>query len=462
MIAERLIHPCSKLATTRLWHSTTLAQELSVQDADEDELYSAMDWLYSRRSRIENKLAKRHLHDGSRVLYDASSSYYEGSTCPLAQFGHNRDGKRGKQIIVYGVLTDEEGRPVSVDVYPGSTGDPTTVPDQVEKLRKRFGLERVVLVGDRGMVTNTQLEKLREYPGLGWISALRSGAVRDLVEQGAIQPSLFDEQNLAEIKSPDYPDERLVVCYNPLLADERARKRDELLAETEKELSRIQREVKRRTKKVLTKDEIGFKAGKVINRFKVGKHFKLEIDDGSFSFWRDEEAIARERALDGIYVVRTSERQDELPPEDAVRTYKGLSSVERLFRTMKGLDILVRPIHHREPRRVRTHIFICMLAYYVEWHMRKELAPLLFDDECIDPKRDPVAPAKPSEHAQAKKQKRTTEDGLPLHSFETLITELGTLCKNVCRFPEDKTLPPIQKETEKTKLQSKAFNLLGL
>lgn len=462
MIAERLIHPCSKLATTRLWHTTTLAEELGVEDADEDELYAAMDWLLNRQGRIERKLASRHFSEGGSVLYDTTSSYYEGLTCPLAQFGHDRDGKKGKLIIVYGVMTDLEGRPVSVQVYPGNTGDPTTVPCQVEKLRKRFGLNRVVLVGDRGMLAGTQIDKLKGYPGLGWVSALRSGAIRDLVEKGLIQPSLFDKRNLAEIKSPEYPDERLIVCYNPFLADERSRKRDELVLETEKELSRIEREVRRRRKKILKKDEIGIRVGKVINRFKVGKHFKLEIDDGRFSFERDEGSIEKERALDGIYVIRTSESKKELCADDAVRAYKGLPVVERLFRTLKGIDILVRPIHHRDEQRVRAHIFICMLAYYVEWHMRKALAPLLFDDEFIDKNRDPVAPAKPSQHAKTKKQKRKTSDGLPIHSFDTLLEDLGTICRNRCRFTEGAHLPPFNQVTEKSPLQLRAFELLGL
>ena len=310
MIAERLIRPCSKLATTRFWHTTTLAEELNVSDADEDDLYDAMDWLLARQGHIEKKLAARHLLEGSLVLYDVTSSYYEGRTCPLACFGHNRDRKKGKLIIVYGLLTDEVGRPVAVEVYPGNTGDPSTVPDQVEKLRKRFGLCSVVLVGDRGMLTQTQIDKLRDYPGLGWISALKSCAIRKLVNGGSLQMSLFDEKNLAEIQSPEFLDERLVACYNPILAEERRKKRGKLLAATEKGLEKIAKEVARRTKTPLDKAEIGKKVGKVINHYKVGKHFEITIGDGAFSFSRKEESIRRESDLDGIYVIRTSEPAD--------------------------------------------------------------------------------------------------------------------------------------------------------
>ncbi len=381
MIAERLIHPASKLATTRLWHETTLAQELGVEDADEDDLYEAMDWLLARQARIEKKLASMHLVEGGQVLYDVTSSYYEGRTCPLARFGHSRDRKKGKPIIVYGAMTDAEGRPIAVEVYPGNTGDPTTVPDQVEKLRTRFGLDHIVLVGDRGMITQTQVDKLKNHPGIGWITALRSGAIRKLAQGGHLQMSLFDEQNLAEITSPEFPGERLIACFNPLLADERRRKRNELLEATEKDLQKIAGQVARRTKTPLSKAEIGVKVGKVINRRKMGKHFQLSIDDNEFSFSRKEESIRREEALDGIYVIRTSEPKEQISAEDTVRGYKNLSRVERMFRCMKSIDLLVRPIRHRDENRVRAHIFLCMLAYYVQWHMRKALAPLLFDDE---------------------------------------------------------------------------------
>ena len=326
MIAQRILDPCSKLATTRVWHTTTLAQELGVEDADANELYEALDWLLERQGRIEKKLAKRHLEAGAVVLFDVSSSSYHGRTCPLAQYGYNRDGEK-LPSIVYGLLADGQGRPVAVDVYPGNTGDPSTVPDQVEKLRARFGLERVVLVGDRGMLTQTQLDALRAYPGLGWISALRFTAIRDLAEQGALQLSLFDRQNLAEITSDAYPGERLVVCHNPLLAEDRKRTREELLTATEARLAKIAADVARRTKTPLTADEIGVKVGKVINRHKVGKHFILTIEDNRFHFERNEQSIEREARLDGIYIIRTSEKKAALTAEDTVRTYKSLGQV---------------------------------------------------------------------------------------------------------------------------------------
>ena len=465
MMAERLIHPCSKLATTRLWHSTTLAEELGVGDADEDDLYEAMDWLLARQEGVEKKLAARHLSEGSLVLYDVTSSYYEGRSCPLARFGHDRDGKKGRPIIVYGLLTDGSGRPVAVEVYSGDTGDPSTVADQAEKLRHRFGLSHLVLVGDRGMLTETQIEKLRVYPGLGWISALRSAAIRDLVESGSLQMSLFDQRDLAEIRSPEYPTERLVACFNPLLAEERKRKRQALLEATGKELERISKQVARRTKKPLGKDEIGKKVGKVIDRFKVGKHFTVTIEEHRFSFIRNEEKIGREEALDGIYVIRTSEPAERLSAEDAVRSYKNLTQVERAFRSLKGIDLLVRPIWHHTEDHVRAHIFLCMLAYYVEWHMRKALAPLLFDDEELDgnrKRRDPVKPAQSSESAKKKKALRLTSEGLVVQSFDTLLMELGTRCRNRCRIKSDPKGPTFHQLTEKSSLQERAFQLLGL
>jgi transposase len=465
MVIERLIHPCSKLATTRLWHSTTLAEQLEVGDADENELYAAMDWLLARQSRIEKKLAKRHLSEGCQVLYDVSSSYYEGHTCPLARLGHSRDKKRGKPIIVYGVLTDAQGRPLAVEVYPGNTGDPTTVPDQVNTLKQRFGLDRVILVGDRGMLTQTQIDELKRHPGVGWISALRSEKVRKLFDQKYLQLSLFDQQNLAEIHSPDFPGERLMACFNPLLAEERKRKRCELLEATEQALEKISKEVKRRTRKPLSAAEIGTKVGKIINRFKMGKHFELSITDGQFSYDRRADAIEREAEVDGIYVIRTSESKQSLSTEDAVRSYKNLAQVERVFRTFKGLDIHIRPIHHRTEERVRAHIFICLLAYYVEWHLRQVLAPLLFDDETLasDRKqRDSVAPAEPSAAAKRKKVVRINEDGLPIHSFKTLMAEMGTRCRHRCRVKSDPECPPIFQDTDPTPLQARALELTRL
>jgi hypothetical protein len=465
MIAERLIHPCSKLATTRLWHTTTLAGELGLGDADEDDLYGAMDWLLARQDRIEKKLASRHLSEGSLVLYDVTSSYYEGRSCPLAQYGHDRDGKKGRPVIVYGLLTDGEGRPVAVEAYPGNTGDPSTVWGQAEKLRGRFGLSRLVLVGDRGMLTETQIEKLRGYSGLGWISALRSCAIRDLVAEGSLQMSLFDQRDLAEIHSPEFPWERLVACYNPFLAEERRRKRGELIAATEKELEKVVREVGRRTRSPLGKDEIGKKVGKVIGRYRMGKHFILAIGEGTFSYKRNEVKIGQEEALDGIYVIRTSEPADRLCAEDTVRSYKNLAHVERAFRSLKGIDLLIRPIWHHTEDHVRAHIFICMLAYYVEWHMRKALAPLLFDDEELDGNRktrDPVKPAKPSISAAKKKARRLTAEGFVVQSFDTLLEELGTRCRNRCRIQSEPQGPTFDQTTEMSLLQKRAFQLLDL
>ncbi len=465
MIAEQILHPTSKLGFTRLWNTTTLPEELDISDADEDDLYATMDWLYQRQERIEKKLAGKHLHDDAQVLYDVTSSYYEGHTCTLAQFGHNRDKKKGKQIIVYGMMTDAQGRPISVQVYKGNTGDPTTVPDQVDKLLNRFGLKRMVLVGDRGMLTQTQIDQLKEHPGIGWISCLRFDAIRELVNQGDLQLSLFDQKNLAEISSQNYPGERLIACYNPLMAEQRKRKRKELLEATEEKLDKIVREVNRRTKKIMDQATIGQKAGRVINQHKMGKHFDLQIRNGHFSYTRKEESIKREYELDGIYVVRTSETGDKLSADDAVRSYKNLSSVEQLFRTLKGVETLVRPIRHREERRVRAHIFICMLAYYVEWHMRKALAPLLFDDEQLTNNkktRDPVAPAKPSIQAKQKKSKRKTADGLPIHSFKTLFEELGMYMRNYCSIREVNTESnlSINRYTELSPVQKRAFELL--
>jgi hypothetical protein len=462
MIVERLLHPCSKLATTRHWHSTTLAGELEVADADEDELYEALDWLLERQEKIEDRLARRHLEEGEEALYDVSSSYYEGRTCPLACYGHSRDGKKGKPIIVYGVMTDQQGRPVAVDVYPGNTGDPSTVPEQVEKLRDRFGLSRITLVGDRGMLTQRQIDTLKQYPELGWISALRSGAIRQLVNQGVIQMSLFDQQNLAEIASPEFPGERLIVCFNPLLADERGCKRDDLLQATEKELERIAKEAARRTHKPLTSEEIGVKVGRVVNRFKVGKHFHLKIEEGTFVWERNEESIVSESSLDGLYVIRTSESKERLSAEETVRHYKNLSQVERLFRCLKT-DLRVRPIRHRTEDHVRAHIFLCLLASYVEWHLRKALAPLLFDDEALEcdrQTRDPVAPAQPSESAKNKKARRLTPEGFRVHSLDTLLKEMATHSRHWCRFPSVPDAPSFIQLTQLTPYQKKVLGLL--
>lgn len=465
MIVQRILDPGSKLATTRLWKDNSLGQELGVANADADQLYAALDWLLARQNRIENKLARRHLQNGDLVHYDVSSSSYTGATCVLARFGHNRDGRRDLPCIVYGVMTDDQGRPVSVDVYPGNTGDPATVCDQLDKLTTRFQLQRVVAVGDRGMLTQTQITMLRERPGVGWLSALRSGAIRGLIDKGRLERSLFDERHLAEITSPEFPGERLVACYNPLLAERRQRNREALLVATEGKLNRLVREVERRTKKPLGKDEIGLKVGRVLNKHKVGKHFRLIIEEGSFQWERKPQAIQKEAELDGIYVIRTSEPAESLTAEDAVRGYKRLADVEQAFRSLKGLELLLRPIHHRLEPRVRAHIFLCLLAYYVQWHLKQAWRPLLFADENLDEHRaarDPVSPAEPSDDLKAKKLARETDDGHELQSFRTLLAALGTQCRNLCELGEGSGKIELTKVTNPTPLQTKAFELLDL
>ena len=463
MIIARLLFPASKLDTVARWGQCTLAVELAVGDADELELYEALDWLLGRQQAIEDKLAARHLKEGGSVLYDLSSSFYYGTHCPLAKFGHDRD-RKGLAIIVYGVLASSQGCPVATAVYAGNTSDPRTVADQARKLKDRFGLERAVLVGDRGCITQAQINTLKEYPGLGWIGALRSGAIRTLLDQKLIQPSLFDQRNLAEIASADFPGERLMACFNPLLAEERRRKREELLGATEKLLEKIVKDVKRRTKKPLSKSEIGLKVGRTINHYKMAKHFEVKIEDGNFSYQRRIEQIEREKQMDGIYVVRTSEPAERLSAADAVRGYKDLAHVERAFRCLKGMDLLVRPIYLRTEYHVRAHIFLCLLAYYVEWHMRRALAPLLYEDEELEAlrrTRDPVLPAEASESAKVKKAEHRTEDGLPARSWSSLMQSLNTLCRNTCRMKDDPAGRSFVVETDADELQKRVFELLA-
>jgi transposase len=465
LIAERILFPCSKLAVTRHWLSTTLAEELGVVDADDKELYQALDWLLQRQPAIEAKLAKRHFAEDGLVLYDVSSSFYRGTACPLACFGHSRDGKKGLPIIVYGLLTDRDGRPVAVQVYPGNTADPKTVPDQVHTLRKRFGLRRIVLVGDRGMLTQPQIDKLRQEPGLGWISALTSRTIRQLVEAGSLQPEQFGTVHLAEIETLDFPDERLIACYNPQLAERRQHKRAALLAKTEEALQRLTQAVARRRNKPWSREEIGLKAGRRINRWKMAKHFRLTIGEGHFAWERRTAAIAAEQALDGIYVIRTSEKKQRLSAADGVRHYKRLAQVERAFRTWKGLDLLVRPIYHRTPPRVRAHIFLCLLAYYVAWEMRRAWASLLYADEEVEvdrEERDPVKPAEPSTSARAKKRSKRTSAGWPAHSFRTLLAELGSRCRVTYSIGDGADAPTYEQVAEPTPLQAEAMRLLGL
>lgn len=467
MVVARILNPRSKLATAQGLDletlTSSLGEALGLQSANEDELYAAMDWLLARQERIESALAKRHLEDGSLVMYDLTSTYFEGRHCPLARRGHSRDGQREKLQIVFGLLTDGRGRPVAVEVFEGNTGDPKTVASQVQKLRGRFGLQRIVLVGDRGMITSARIEQDLRGPGLAWITALRAPAIRKLVEAGAFEMSLFDERDLAEIISPDYPGERLVVCRNPLLAAERARKRQELLAATEKDLQKIVAATQRQKRRLKGNAAIGLRVGRVLGRFKMAKHFGIEITDDSFRFERKITDIEEEAALDGIYVIRTNVPATQLGPEDAVRSYKRLSDVERAFRSLKTVDLKVRPIYHRLAHRVRAHVFICMLAYYVEWHMRQLLAPLLFDDEdkaTAEKRRSSVvAPAKRSLGAEEKAHTRRAQDGLPVQSFQTLLEHLATLVKDTVR-PTQSDLAPFEKLSVPTPLQQRAFDLL--
>jgi transposase len=476
MIVARIIDPCSKLATARgLGTETalsTLGEALGVEGAGEDELYGAMDWALTRQGRIEEKLAGRHLGEGSLVLYDLTSSYYTGSQCSLAQFGHNRDGKKGFRQVVIGLLCNQEGCPVAVEVFKGNMADSKTLGSQVKKIRERFGLRRVVLVGDRGLITEARIrEELSAVEGLDWITALRAPAIRVLAQQGAVQLSLFDERDLAEISSPEYPGERLIACRNPFLAKERAQKREELLRATEKDLDKVVAATQRQRGRLRGKAEIGVRVGAVINRHKVAKHFKVEISDEGFSYSRNTERIEAEAALDGVYVIRTSVPEESLRAEEAVGAYKGLSTVERAFRSLKTVDLKVRPFHHRLEDRVRAHVFLCMLAYYVEWHMRKALAPMLFDDEEREVaealRESVVAPARRSPMAQAKAQRKRTADGQPVHSFQTLLKDLATIVKNRNRFklahPGDSAEGLwFHKVTTPTPLQQQALDLLGI
>ena len=465
MIAERLLFPSSKLAHTRHWHCTTLAQELDIVDATEDHLYDAMDWLLLRQQAIEKKLARRHLGEGAMVLYDVTSSYYEGKTCPLARFGHDRDGKTGCPIIVYGMLTDADGRPVAVQVYPGNTGDPKTVPDQVEVLTKRFGLARVVLVGDRGMLTQTQIDVLKKHPGLGWISALRSGVIRRLLAKGHLVRKDLVSVRLAEITSPDFPGERLVACYNPQLAEQRRHKRQELLAATQAELEALAASVARCSGPPEKAADIGVRAGKIINHYKMSKHFSLTISDGHLEWTRKTDHISNEELLDGIYVIRTSEPTQRLAADDGVRSYKRLALVEQAFRCLKGIDLLVRPIHHRIADRVRAHILLCLLAFYVEWHLRQVWQPLLFEDEELTEdrrRRDPVAPAQASESVRLKKKTHTTAGGLPVQSFRTLMAHLGTRYRNSCVVAGDPKQMTFFQVTDADALQAEALRLIKM
>ncbi len=547
MIAGRLLKPQSKLAMTRWWPTTTMPGMLGVPEADPEELYEAMDWLLERQGNIEKKLAKRHLQKGSLALYDLTSSYFEGVTCPLAARGHNRDKKQGKLQVNYGLLTSERGVPVAVSVFEGNKGDPKTLMPQVDKMRTEFGIDQFVMVGDRGMITQTQVDTLRETEGCDWISALRPGAINKLIESGSIQMGLFDEKNLFELQHPDFPGERLVACRNVDLAQRRKAKRAEMLAATAKELDKVcqmvgrgkihgKEEIDSRVAKILkhykigkhyivdTRDDgfdyrvdqgalaadavtasrgdtqlaekrlarlqrhveaiagkleklretthhgqlggkakIGLRVGKVINKFKMAKHFKLDIEDGSFTYEINQEKVDAEAALDGIYVVRTSLAAERMDADQTVRSYKLLSNVEQAFRCFKSVDLMVRPIRHRLEDRVRAHIFLCTLAYYVQWHMIEAWRPVLFADEDQQAKasRDPVKPAKRSDPALTKVARKRLEDGTVVHSFRTLLDDLARIVRNTCRCPglgED--APTFEKTTTPNTEQQRALDLL--
>jgi transposase len=461
MVAARIVAPHTKLATTRWWHTTTLAEDFEVADASEDELYAAMDWLLQRQSKIENKIASKHLQQGGLVLYDLSSSYFEGSTCPLAKRGYNRDGKRGYLQVNYGLLTDPRGCPVAVSVHDGNTSDCETFLPQLQRLRQDFGIERLVIVGDRGMISQKSIDELRHSDGIAWITALKSGAIRMLIDDKQVQPDLFDERNLFEFTHPNFPGERLIACRNRELAKLRAHKRQDMLQATEKDLEKIVARIE--TGRLAGQDDIGVRVGKIINKYKMAKHFDLDIKNDAFSFQRKSDSIAAETALDGIYIIRTSVSTDRMNSADCVRNYKLLVHVERAFRSLKTIDLKIRPIHHRLADRVRAHIFLCMLAYYVEWHMREAWRELMFADPDQDAKktRDPVAPAKRSKAAEIKATSRQLHDGTPTHSFSTLLDELGTIVRNTCRTPDaSPDAPTFDVTTISNPKQQRAFELI--
>ena len=470
MIAARIINPRSKLATAAglcsQSHSDSLGETLGLGDADENDLYEAMDWLLKRQGRIEKKLSAKHLKDGSVVLCDVTSSYMEGKCCPLGARGYSRDGKKGKLQIVYGLLCDAEGVPVGVEVFSGNTSDPRTLGAQVKKLAERFGLSEVVVVGDRGLLTSARITEEIEPLGFGWITALKYATVRSLLVKRGFQFSLFDERGIAEITSDEYPGERLIVCRNPLMADRRGRKREELLSATEAELEKVVSATRRENRTLAGRDNIGVALGKVINRYKVAKHFEYEIGDDGITYRRNEKSIEKERAFDGVYTIRTSVSSEVLESERVVETYKRLSKVEQAFRSFKQVDLKVRPVYHYSEDRVRAHVFLCMLAYYVEFHMRKKLAPILFAED--DPRgvrrESAVSEAKPSESAKRKARSKRTVDGHRVQSFRGVLENLGNISRSVMvpKKNRGKDVEPFYMITEPTPLQSRAFELLGV
>jgi hypothetical protein len=467
MVCARILEPGSKLATARGLDpetaTSTLGEQFGLEEASAEDLYAALDWLLERQERIEAKLAKQHLEDGTLLLYDVTSTYFEGRTCPLAAYGHSRDRKKGKLQIVFGLLCTAEGCPVAVEVFAGNTADPNTLSSAIEKVRSRFGLSRVVLVADRGMLTEARIEaELRPTEGLDWITALRAPAIQDLLAEGVLQLSLFDERDLAEITSAAFPGERLIACRNPLLATQRARKREELLQATEQELNKVLTATQRPKRRLQGSARIGVRVGRVLGGSKMGKHFRYTITDEGFTYARNAESIAREAATDGLYVIRTSVEAEALEASAAVEAYKSLSTVERAFRSHKSVDLEVRPIYHRAENRVRAHVLLCMLAYYVEWHMRRDLAPLLFDDHdrpsARAQRRSIVAPAKRSPAALEKIRTRRGPDDLPVHSFQTLLRDLATLTRNQTRVAG--STATFDQLARPTALQQRAFELL--
>jgi hypothetical protein len=470
MLVARVISPASKLATHRLLHdetaSSSLGRVLGVGQCSADDLYRALDWLHEAQPAIEQRLARQHLSGSTLVLYDLTSTWLTGRCCELAARGHSRDGKRDDVQIVFGLICTAQGCPIAVEVFPGNTGDPATVAAQVSKLRERFGIEHIVWAGDRGMLTSARIEQVLEPQGMDWVSSLRAPQIAQLAaERGPLQPSLFDERNLLELTSEHFPGERLVVCRNPALAEERARKRTELLQATEAELAKVAAATQRARRPLRGQQAIALRVGRVIERFHMGKHIELSITDSSLSWTRKSDAIAQEAALDGLYVIRTSVSAQQLDAAAAVAAYKSLSHVERAFRSMKTVDLQVRPVFHYAAPRVRAHVFLCMLAYYVEWHMRERLKPMLFDDEYLEQanasRASPVLKAVRSGHAKAKDAGKTAADGLPIHSFRTLLQDLATLAYNITHTalnPQAKIILT----TRPTALQHKAFTLLGL
>jgi hypothetical protein len=461
MVCQRLLRPGSKLSATRQFGLSTLGEELAVAGAGETELLAAMDWLLGEQERIEAALARRYLREGGFVLYDLSASYLEGRKCPLAALGYPRDGKKGKLQIQYGLTCSAEGRPVAVEVFDGKVHDDKTLPSALERLKRRFAIERVVVCGDRGMITEANIELLRQH-GFDWITALKAPQVQALVDEGHLQLSLFDQTNLAEIASERYPGERLVVCRNPHVARERARKREALLAATEKELTKVRASVDNPRGRLHDKPAglIGERAGRVVNRYKVAKHFQLTIADGRFAYTRNEQAIREEAALDGFYVLRTSLAGDQLAPQAIVRAYKLLAHAERAFRAMKSPELEIRPLHHRLEDRVRAHVLLCMLAYAIRFELEQRLAPLLFKDDSPLAPADPVAPSQRSSAAKTKAAAKQTEDGLPVSSFRDLLDALATLCRNHIRLRGSNA--SFDQLTEANDLQRRAFELLEL